>query len=189
MFGVDRGASETAGAKHADPLAHGSPIQRPAATDAVEGEDADERGEHVGDVVETGDPETVLGRHAGDGEDGGSVDGDAGDADPFLEDLEPDDELDAAARVQLARLPAEEHGQVAVLRRGLALQLDDVADVLELGFGRAVPFAAEATQDEAGFVLAADLDEPAGRFGHGPDDEEEADEGHDLEGDGEAPDE
>ena len=188
-FGVDRRARETPSAKHADTLADGAPVQGPAASDAVESEDADQRREHVGDVVETGDPETVFRRNAGDGEDGGAVDGDAGNADPFLQNLQPNDELDAAAGVELARVPAEEHCQVAALARGLALQLDDVADVLELGLGGAVPFAAEAAEDVAGLFLAADFHEPAGRFGHGPNDEEEEDEGHDLEGDGEAPNE
>ena len=91
--------------------------------------------------------------------------------------------------MQLAGIPAEEHGQVAVLARCLALQLDDVADVLELGFRLPVPFATETTQDESGFFLAPDFDEPARGFGHRPYDEEEEDERHDLESDWEAPDE
>ncbi len=62
-------------------------------------------------------------------------------------------------------------------------------DILELGFGGTITFAAETTEDEAGLFLAADFDEPAGGFGHGPYDEEEKDEGHDLEGNWEAPDE
>ena len=106
-----------------------------------------------------------------------------------MEDLEPHDELDAATGVQLAGIPAEEHGQVAVLSRSLPLQLDDVADILELGLGRTVAFASETTEDIPRFFLPADFDEPARRFGHCPHHEEEEDEGHDLESDGEAPDE
>ena len=106
-----------------------------------------------------------------------------------MENLEPDDELDAATGVELAGAPAEEHGQVAILARGLALQLDDVVDILKLGFRRTVPFAAETTEYKPSFFLAPDFDEPAGGFGHSPYDKEEEDERHDLEGDGEAPDE
>lgn len=106
-----------------------------------------------------------------------------------MENLEPDDELDAATGVELAGAPAEEHGQVAILARGLALQLDDVADILKLGFRCTVPFAAETTEYKPGFFLAPDFDEPARGFRHSPYDEEEEDEGHDLEGDREAPDE
>ena len=128
-------------------------------------------------------------RDTGDCEDCRPIDGDTGDADPFLEDLEPDDELDTATGVQLAGLPAEEHGQVAVLARSLPLQFDDVADVLKLSFGRTVTFAAETTEYESGFFLAPDFDKPARGFGHSPYDEEEEDEGHDLKSDWEAPDE
>ena len=128
-------------------------------------------------------------RDTGDCEDVGPVDCDTGDADPFLEDLEPDDELNAATGVELAGLPAEEHGQVATLARGLALQLDDVADVLEFSFGRTVTFAAETTEYESGFFLAPDFNKPARGFGHSPYNEKEEDEGHDLESDREAPDE
>ena len=170
-------------------MANRAPIEGPATTDPIESEDADQGGEHVCDIVKTGNPETVSRRDTGNGEDGGPVNGDTGDADPLLEYLQPHDQLDAATSVELARVPAEEHGQVAVLGRRLPLQLDDVANVLELGFRRTVTFAAEATEDEPGFFLAPDLDEPAGGFGHRPHDEEETDEGHDLERDREAPNE
>ena len=106
-----------------------------------------------------------------------------------MENLKPDDELDAAPGVQLAGIPAEEHGQIAVLARSLALELDNVADVLELGFGGSVPFTAETTEDESSFFLAPNFDEPARGFRHSPHDEKEEDEGHDLESNGEAPDE
>lgn len=188
-FGVDRSAGQTAGAEHADALTDGAPVECPATTDSIEGEDANQSREHVCDVIETRYPETVSRRNTGDGEDGGAVDGDTSDADPLLENLEPDDELDAAPGVQLAGLPAQEHGQVAVLARSLALELDDVADILELGFGGSVPFTAETAEDEPSFFLAPDFDEPARGFRHRPYDDEEEDEGHDLESNGEAPDE
>ena len=91
--------------------------------------------------------------------------------------------------MELAGAPAEEHGQVAVLARGLSFELDDVTDVLEFGFCRAITFAAETAKDVSGFFLAAHFDEPARGFGHCPHDEEEENEGHDLESDWEAPDE
>lgn len=91
--------------------------------------------------------------------------------------------------MELAGAPAEEHGQIAVLARGLPLQLDNVTNVLELGFRRTVTFAAETTEYKSGFFIASDFDEPAWGFGHRPYDEEEEDEGHDLESDWETPDE
>ncbi len=91
--------------------------------------------------------------------------------------------------MELAGAPAKEHGQITVLARGLPLQLNDVADILELSFRRTVTFAAETAEDKPGFFLAPDFDEPARGFGHSPYDEEEEDERHDLESDWEAPDE
>ena len=91
--------------------------------------------------------------------------------------------------MQLAGVPAEKHGQVAVLARGLPLQLDNVANILKFGFGRTVAFTTKTTEYKSGFLFPPDFDEPARGFGHGPNDKEEEDEGHDLESDGEAPDE
>ena len=91
--------------------------------------------------------------------------------------------------MELARAPTEEHGQVAILARGLAFQLDDVADILELSFCRTVTFAAETTKDESSFLLAPHFHEPARRFRHSPYDDKEEDKRHDLESDWEAPNE
>ena len=91
--------------------------------------------------------------------------------------------------MKLAGIPAEEHGEVAVLARGLTLQLDNIANVLELGFSGTVTFASKTTEDVSCFFLASDFDEPSRGFRHSPNDDEEEDEGHDLESDGEAPDE
>ena len=58
-FRVDRSTGETTGAEHADALADGAPVESPATTDPIESEDANQGGEHVGDIVETGNPETT----------------------------------------------------------------------------------------------------------------------------------
>ena len=144
---------------------------------------------HVSDIVDAGKPESIARTDSRNLEDLGPVDGDTGDTDPLLENLQPDDELDAAAGMEFARLETEEHGEVTALTGGLALELDNVADVLELGLGETVVLAAESAEDEAALLLAPDLDEPARGFRHGVDDGEEEEQGHDLEGDGEAPDE
>ena len=74
-----------------------------------------------------------------------------------------------------------------MLRR-LSLELNNVADVLELGFGKAVAFTTESAQDVTTLLFAANLDEPAGGFRHAEDDDGKEEQGHDLEGDGETPD-
>ncbi len=115
-----------------------------------------------------------------------------GDSDPLLHDLQPDHELNAAARVQFPRSDPEEHAKVILLLGRLALEFANVADVLELRlalFGVGAALATQAAEDVAGFVFAADVDEPAGGFGHEEDDAEQEEERGDLEGDGEAPDE
>ena len=188
-FSVDGSAGKTASTEHADTLADGAPVESPATAYPIQGKDTNKGGEHVCDIVETGDPESVCRRHPGDREDGGPVDGDTGDADPLLKYLKPHDQLDTTAGVELAGIPAKEHGQVAVLSRRLPFEFDDVANILEFGFCQAVPFASKTTKDVSCFFFASDFDEPPWRFGHSPDDEEEEDEGHDLESDWEAPNE
>ena len=106
-----------------------------------------------------------------------------------MEYLKPHNELDTTTGVELAGIPAKEHGEVAVLARRLPLELDNVANILELGLCQTVPFASKTTKDISCFFLASDFDEPPRGFGHSPDNEEEENEGHDLEGDWEAPDE
>lgn len=189
---VDAQARKAAGESHSDALHDGAPVERPATADAVEGEDADEGGEHVEDIIEAGDPLHVAVRDTGDGEDGGRVDGYARDTDPFLHDLQPDDELDPPAGVQLTGVDAEEHVDVGVPPGALTLEQDSVPDILEFSLGFTfigAGFAAETAEDVAGFFFAANFAEPAGGFGEGPADGEEEEEGDDLEGDGEAPDE
>lgn len=78
--GVCSGICQTTGAEAADSHSHGAPVEGPAAADAIQGEDADERGQHVGDVVQAADPLAIGGADACQGEDGWAVDGDARDA-------------------------------------------------------------------------------------------------------------
>lgn len=91
--------------------------------------------------------------------------------------------------MQLPLLDAKEHGEVARVLRILPLDLHDIPDVLELRLGNSVLLPAQTAKDEARLLLAPGLDEPTRRLGHVPDDAEEGDERHDLEGDGEAPNE
>ena len=74
--------------------------------------------------------------------------------------------------MQIPIADGEEHVPVRVHLRVLLLELDDVDDggeflfgAMQLGVGL---FGAEVLEDAAGFVDAADFDEPAGGFGHPP---------------------
>ena len=147
---------------------------------------------HVKDVVQPRNPLTLGLWDTGDGVNLWLIDGDTGDTDPLLHDLKPNDKLDATPGVELARADAEKHVEIRVALRRLSLQLGDVADVLELGFGLAHVLAGlttEPAEDIASLFLAADLGEPTWGLGEEPDDGEEEDERDDLESDGEAPDE
>ena len=144
-------------------MASGTPVQCPATANFVEGEDANEGGEHVGYVVQTGHPLAISRTNASNLEDVRTVDGDTSDADPLLKDLQPDDELNTSGGVELALLDAEEHVDVAGGLRVLLLELADVANVLEFGFGELTFFAVvatEAAEDVAGFVFTTGLHKP-----------------------------
>ena len=106
------GAGETTSEEHSNALDDGAPVQSPTTADAIESEDTDEGCKHVGDGVETGDPLNLLVADTGGTEDGRGVDGDTSNTNPFLHDLEPDDELDTATGVEFARADTEEHGEV-----------------------------------------------------------------------------
>lgn len=145
-------------------LADSTPIQRPSSSDAVKREYTDQRGEHVGDVVQTSHPLSVARSNPRQGENVRAVDRDASDTDPLLQDLEPDDELYTTSRVKLALFDAEEHGKVALLLRILSLQLHYVADIFKFGIRPAFLFARVTTQageNEVGFVFAANFGQPA----------------------------
>lgn len=77
--------------------------------------------------------------------------------------------------MKLPLLPPQQHAEIRRLLAILLLELADILDILELGFREAlgVVFAAETAEDETGFGVSADFDEPAGGFGHPPDDGEE----------------
>ncbi len=67
----------------------------------------------------------------------------------------------------------KQHTEVALLVGCLLLEVVDVHDVLELGrggLGLLAFLAAHTPEDVASLLLTADLDEPARRLGHDPDD-------------------
>lgn len=78
--------------------------------------------------------------------------------------------------MQLPLLQPQQHTHIRRLLAILLLQPADILDILELGLGETfvvAGFAAQTAEDETGFGVAADFDEPAGGFGHPPDDGEE----------------
>ena len=188
--GILTGFGEGGGEDHGETLHDGAPVECPSAADTIQGEDADQGGEGVGDVVEAGDPFAGSIADDGDTEDGGSVDGHAGDANPFLHDLEPDDELDTAAGVKLTGADAEKHGEVGVVLGCGTFKLGNVLDVLELGFGSTdilTSFTTKASENVASFVVPAHLDKISRRFGEEPHRGSKNKERDDLECDGEPP--
>ena len=123
-------------------------------------------------------------------EDGRRKDGDTSNTNPFLHDLQPDDKLNAAAGVELARAPAEEHSDIRLTVSRLAFKLGDVADVLEfcLCFAEILTtFATQASEDVASLTFTSHLDEPTGGLGEEPDESEKGHKGSDLEANGESP--
>lgn len=145
---------------------------------------------HVRDGVQSGNPLHLCVGNTSGTEDGGSKDSDTSDTDPLLHDLEPDDQLNAAASVKLAGTNPKEHGDVRLSLSGLAFELCDVADILEFSLGLADIFAtltAESSKDVTCLFLSPNLDEPAGRFGEEPTDREEEKQWGDLESNWESP--
>ena len=170
----------------------GTPVQGPATADTVEGEDADQGCEGVGDVVEPRDPLAVGVADAGNTEDGGRVDGDTSDTDPFLHDLKPDDKLHTTAGVELAGADAEKHGDVGVVLGSCTLEFANVLDVLELGLGSPsilTGFTTKTSENVTSLLISTDFDKISGRFWEEPDRDGENHERDDLEGDRETPDE
>lgn len=154
---------ESTSERHRNTLTSRAPVTSPATTDAVEREHTDERGKHVENVVETRYPLTLRRAHASNAEDGGRVDGDTGDADPFLHDLEPDNQLHASTSVQLPGTNTEEHVEVALLPEVGALQFAGCYDVLEFGLSLLFVRACVATESAkyvATLGFTTDLDEP-----------------------------
>lgn len=100
-----------------------------------------------------------------------TVHGDARDAAPALQDLQPDDELHAAAGVQAAGADAEEHVEVRVALGLLGLEVDDVLDLGQLGLRLAcfsAGRAAQPLQDVQRLLVAAHPAQPARRLGEHP---------------------
>lgn len=150
------GAGETTSEEESDTLDDGAPVKSPAATNAIESEHTDESGQHVGDGVESRNPGDFFIGDTSCTEDRGGVNCDTSDTNPFLHNLEPDNELDTATGVELAGADTEQHSVVGLTAGSLALQFSDVADILELGLGFAhvlANFTAETSKDVAGFLL------------------------------------
>ena len=129
-------------------------------------------------------------RDTGSSEDSWSKDGHTSDTNPLLHDLKPDDELNTATSVELARANAEEHSDIRLAFCGLALKLGNVADILEFGLGLANILASlttKAAKDITSLILTADLDKPSWRLGEEPTDGEKEQQWGDLECDGESP--
>lgn len=53
---VEARSRHPSGQEHCHALTYSAPVQCPSPADSIEREDADERGEHVEDVIETADP-------------------------------------------------------------------------------------------------------------------------------------
>lgn len=68
--GIQTAAGQATDKEHGNALSNRAPIQCPTSSNPVNGEDADERGEHVEDVVQTRDPESFRWTETGDVEDG-----------------------------------------------------------------------------------------------------------------------
>lgn len=62
---VEAATGKPADKKHGHSLSNRAPVEGPSAPDAIDGVDADQGGEHVEDVVETGNPLCLTGTKAG----------------------------------------------------------------------------------------------------------------------------
>lgn len=94
--------------------------------------------------------------------------------------------------MQLTAPNTEEHVEIALLLRGVFLDFDNlhyVGEFLLHAFAIFACCAAETAEDESGFFDTAGFDEVTGGVWEEPDDSEEEEEGKDLEGYWEAPDE
>ena len=94
--------------------------------------------------------------------------------------------------MEFAGADTKEHVQVALLVGSLFFEVANGDNVLQLSLSSLALLALVATQtaeDEAGFFFITGLDQPARRLGHEPDEAEQDDEGDNLEGNGEPPDE
>ena len=109
---------------------------------------------------------------------------------PFLHDLQPDDELYAAAGVQLSTSDSEKHREIGVRACRLTLVNYNVLDVLELCFGpdSIISFAtSQAAEDVSGFLVSSSFCQPTRTLWEEPADTEQHQKWYDLEGDWESP--
>ena len=93
--------------------------------------------------------------------------------------------------MKLATANTEEHSKVGLAAGGFALELSNVADILEFSLCFAhilASFTTETAKNVAGFLFTANLCQPSRGFWEHPADEEEEDERRNLEGDWEPPD-
>ena len=104
---LETSSRQTASKEHGDTLDNGPPVQGPAATNLIQGKDTDESGKlefvsirtdvmrwrayHVGNGIQSRDPLHLCVGNPSGTENRGSKDGDTGNADPLLHDLEPND--------------------------------------------------------------------------------------------------
>ena len=126
------------------------------------------------------------------GENSRAINSHTSDTNPFLHDLEPNDELHATTSVELARSDTEKHMEVRVPLCSLAFEFSGVADILEFSLSSAqisTGLSSKASENVTSFFFAANFDEPSRGLRKSPDDDEEEDEWNDLEGNGESPDE
>jgi len=92
------------------------------------------------------------------------VDSHACNANPFLHDLQPNDQLYATASVQFPTTDAEQHRVVSVRARRLTLVDDTVLDILELCFGSdsiVSLVATQALEDVSRLFISSDFCQPA----------------------------
>ena len=116
---------------------------------------------------------------------------------PFLENLEPHDQLHTTTNVERSRRAASNslghnvprHVEITVQLTGLLLQFGDIADILELGLGQIIvsSFATKPAKYIASFLFATNFDKPSRRLGEEPDNDEEEDQRKNLKSDGETP--
>ena len=136
--------------------------------------------DHVEDVIETTEPLCFRLIEPGQTEDSRSVynvsmptdethrrpltDGDTGNTNPLLNNLQPNHELHPPANMQLATAPSSQHGQI---RSGILIGFLHGGHGLDLaiflfGFTRIfTTFTTESTEDVACFFVSTHFDQPS----------------------------
>ena len=95
------------------------------------------------------------------------------DADPFLKNLKPNNELDSTTNMKdTGSVTANglghnipEHVEVAVELPRIPLHFCNISDILELGLGApSIILPSESPKYVACFIVSSNLDKPTGRF-------------------------